>query len=87
MTRPSTKRALAKIEPISEKRATTTSPAPSAKTTTKNSGRLPSVDCMTPVTAGPKRSPTCSVANDTTQAMPASAAVAARKAATPGAPA
>src|SRR5919199_683448 len=84
---PRTSSALAKIEPISENLATTTSPAERAKITTKNSGRLPSVDCITPVTAGPKRSPTCSVAKETTHAMPASAPVAARKAATGGAPA
>jgi len=41
----------------------------------KNSGRLPSVDCRKPVTAGPKRSPTCSVAKETTHARPASAIV------------
>ena len=66
--------------------ATTTSPADRANTTMKNSGRLPSVDCMTPVTAGPKRSPTCSVANETTHARPASAIVATTKVASDGAP-
>ena len=75
ITRPSTSSALAKIEPMIDVRATTISPAESANTTTKNSGRFPSVDCRTPVTAGPKRSPTCSVANDTIQASPASASV------------
>ncbi len=45
----------------------------------KNSGRFPSVDCSTPVIAGPKRSPTCSVANETIQASPASATVAIAK--------
>ena len=73
ITIPSTSSALAKIEPISENCATTTSPADSANTTTKNSGRLPSVACSTPVTAGPKYPPTCSVVNDTTHAIPASA--------------
>ena len=73
MTMPSTSRALAKIEPMIENWATTTSPADSAKITTKNSGRLPSVDCSTPVIAGPKRSPTSSVAKETTQAIPPSA--------------
>ena len=58
ITSPSTSSALAKIEPMIEVCATTTSPAASAKSTMKNSGRLPSVDCSTPVTAGPKRSPT-----------------------------
>ncbi len=82
ITSPSTSSALAKIEPIREVCATTTSPEPSAKRTMKNSGRLPSVDCMKPVTAGPKRSPTCSVASATTQASPASASVAAAKAST-----
>ena len=82
ITSPSTSRALAKIEPINEVCATTTSPDPSAKRTMKNSGRFPSVDCRNPVTAGPNRSPTCSVASATTQASPASAAVAAAKART-----
>ena len=76
MTRPSTSSALAKIEPTIDVCATTTSPARSAKMTTNSSGRLPSVDCSTPVTAGPKRSPTCSVASETTCASPASATVA-----------
>ena len=67
--------------------ATTISPAESAKTTMKNSGRFPSVDCSTPVTAGPKRSPTCSVAKETTQASPASATVATPNASSEGAPA
>jgi hypothetical protein len=42
----------------------------------KNSGRFPSVDWRTPVTAGPKREPTASVANETIHARPASATVA-----------
>src|SRR4051794_489526 len=62
ITAPSTSSALAKIEPMIENCATITSPLDRAKTTTKNSGRLPSVDCSTPVTAGPNDSPTCSVA-------------------------
>ena len=53
ITIPSTSSALAKIEPRIEVFATTSSPAESAKMTMKNSGRLPSVDCSTPVTAGP----------------------------------
>ena len=59
--------------------ATTSSPFCSAKITTNSSGRLPSVDCSIPVTPGPKRSPSCSVANDTTHAGPASASVAIAK--------
>ena len=59
--------------------ATTSSPFCSAKMTTNSSGRLPSVDCSIPVTPGPKRSPSCSVANDTTHARPASASVASAK--------
>ena len=54
--------------------------------TTKNSGRLPSVDCITPVTAGPKLRPTCSVANETIHARPASAIAATTNARTAGAP-
>jgi hypothetical protein len=82
ITSPSTSRALAKIDPIKEVCATTISPDPSANRTMKNSGRFPSVDCRNPVTAGPNRRPTCSVANATTQANPAKAAVAAAKART-----
>ena len=73
ITSPSTSSALTRIEPRIAVSATTCSPALSANTTTKNSGRLPSVDCISPVAAAPKRSPTCSVANDTIQATPASA--------------
>jgi hypothetical protein len=87
ITKPSTSSALAKIEPRIENCATTTSPADSAKITTKNSGRLPSVDWRTPVTAGPKCSPTASVVNETTQASPASAMPATTNASTSGAPA
>ena len=79
ITRPSTSRALARIEPMIAVWATTSSPALSANMTTNSSGRLPSVDCNMPVTPGPKRSPSCSVANDTTQARPASASVASAK--------
>ena len=39
-----------------------------------NSGRLPSVDCRTPVTAGPNRAPTDSVAMPIAHATPPSAA-------------
>ena len=73
ITNPRTSSALTRIEPRIAVSATTSCPAFSAKMTTKNSGRLPSVDCITPVTAGPKLRPTCSVANDTIQASPASA--------------
>ena len=85
ITIPSTSSALAKIEPRIEVWATTVSPAPSAKSTTKSSGRLPSVDWSTPVTPGPKRSPTCSVANETSHASPASAIVAMANASSAGA--
>ena len=68
ITSPSTSSALTRIEPRIAVCATTSSPALSAKITTKNSGRLPSVACRSPVDAGPKRCPTCSVANDTIQA-------------------
>ena len=87
MTRPSTSSALTNSEPTIEVWATTTSPARRAKMTTKNSGRLPSVDCSTPVAAGPKRSPTCSVASETRCARPASATVATAKASSAGQPA
>ena len=73
ITAPSTSSALANSEPMIDVWATTTSPARSAKSTTNSSGRLPSVDCSTPVTPGPNRSPTCSVAKLTTCARPASA--------------
>ncbi len=84
ITRPSTSSALARIEPTIAVCATTSSPAFSAKMTTNSSGRLPSVDCSMPVTPGPKRSPSCSVANDTTQARPASASVASANRGTAG---
>ena len=84
--RPSTRKALASSDPTMEAWATTVSPARSAKMTTKSSGRFPSVDCSTPVSAGPVRSPSASVANDTCQASPASATVASAKVAMPGAP-
>ncbi len=73
ITSPRTSSALTRIEPMIAVSATTSCPALSAKMTTKNSGRLPSVDCSTPVAAGPKLRPTCSVAKDTIQARPASA--------------
>ena len=78
-TRPSTSSAFARIEPTIAVCATTSSAFLSAKITTNSSGRLPSVDCNMPVTPGPKRSPSCSVANDTTHARPASASVAIAK--------
>ena len=67
---PSTSRALANSEPRIEVCATTISPAESAKSTMKSSGRLPSVDWSAPVTAGPNRAPTDSVATPTSQASP-----------------
>src|SRR5512133_1732425 len=79
---PSTSSAFAKSEPRIEVCATTTSPAESAKRTTKSSGRLPRVDCRTPVSAAPKRAPTASVAFPIAQARPASPAAAHRKTAT-----
>ena len=71
---PRTSSALAKSEPRIDVWATTTSPAERAKRTMKSSGRLPSVDWRTPVTAGPKRTPTDSVATPINQASPARAA-------------
>jgi hypothetical protein len=73
ITTASTSSALTRIEPRIAVSATTRRPAFSAKMTTKNSGRLPSVDCIAPVAAGPSRCPTCSVANDTIHVSPASA--------------
>ena len=70
---PSTSSAFANSEPMIDVCATTISPARSANSTMKSSGRLPSVDCRTPVTAGPKRAPTDSVAIPTAQARPPSA--------------
>ena len=71
---PSTSRAFANSEPRIENCATTGSPARSANTTMKSSGRLPSVDCSTPVTAGPKRAPTDSVPTPIAHATPPRAA-------------
>jgi hypothetical protein len=69
---PRTSSAFANSEPRIDVWAMTVSPAESAKQTMNSSGRLPSVDCRTPVTAGPKREPTDSVPTPTTQASPAS---------------
>ena len=80
--RPSTSSAFANSEPRIDVCATTTSPAASANRTTNSSGRFPSVDCNTPVSAGPNREPTVSVAIPITQASPASAPAATRKTAT-----
>ena len=71
---PSTSSAFANSEPRIENCATTSSPALSEKITMKNSGRLPSVDCSTPVTAGPNFAPTDSVAIPIAHATPPSAA-------------
>jgi hypothetical protein len=73
MARPSTSIAFANSEPRIDVCATTTSPAASANSTMKSSGRFPSVDCSTPVRAGPKRAPTDSVATPITHASPPSA--------------
>ena len=70
IARPRTSRAFAKSEPRIEVWATTISPADSANRTMKSSGRLPSVDWSAPVTAGPKRAPTDSVATPISQASP-----------------
>ena len=67
--------------------ATTISPARSANSTTKSSGRLPSVDCSTPVTAGPNRSATASVAKPMAQASPPRATPATMNVATAPTPA
>src|SRR5205807_1298079 len=67
---PRTRRAFANREPRIDVFATTISPADTAKRTTNSSGRLPSVDCRTPVAAGPKRAATVSVAMATIQARP-----------------
>ena len=82
IAKPRTSSAFANSEPMIENCATTTSPALSAKRTMKSSGRLPSVDCSTPVTAGPKRAPTDSVPMPTAQARPPSATAETRKTAT-----
>ncbi len=86
ITSPRTSRALANSDPMMDVWATTTCPARRANTTMNSSGRLPSVDCRTPVTAGPKRPPTCSVPKLTMCASDASATVASAKAAPAGQP-
>ena len=87
ITSPSTNSALTRIEPRIAVSATIRSPAISANSTTKNSGKLPSVACIRPVTAGPRRWPTCSVANDTIHAPPARATPATMNATTDEIPA
>ena len=72
---PRTRSALARSEPRIDVCATTISPARSAKTTMKSSGRFPRVDCSTPVVAGPKRAPTISVPTPTVHASSASATI------------
>ena len=84
---PSTRSAFAKSEPRIENWATTTSPAESAKRTMNSSGRFPSVDWSAPVTAGPNRAPTDSVAMPIVQATPPSAAPVTTKVTTGSAPA
>ena len=83
---PRTRSAFASSDPTIDVFATTSSPADTANRTTKSSGRFPSVDCRTPVTAGPNRSPTVSVAIAITHASPASAAPETTKIATALAP-
>ena len=73
IARPSTSSAFANSEPRIENCATTSSPAESAKSTMKSSGRLPSVDWSAPVTAGPNLAPTDSVAIPIVHATPPSA--------------
>ena len=73
IVRPRTSRAFANSEPRIDVWATTISPADSANSTMKSSGRLPSVDWRAPVTAGPNRAPTASVATPISQASPPSA--------------
>ena len=74
IARPRTSSPFANREPRIDVRATTSSPADSANNTMKSSGRFPSVDWSAPVTAGPKRSPTDSVAIEIAHARPPSAA-------------
>ncbi len=83
---PSTSSALERIEPRIAVWATIRSPACRANRTTKNSGRLPSVDCSIPVAATPSRAPTCSVEKVTIHAPPASASAAMMKARICGTP-
>ncbi len=83
---PSTSSALTRIEPRIAVWATTSSPACSANSTTKNSGRLPIVDCSMPVAATPSEAPTSSVANETIHAPPPSASPAMTKATISGVP-
>ena len=87
ITSPSTSSALANRLPRMLVCATTTSPALSAKITTNSSGRLPSVDCSTPVSPGPTWLPSASVPSATSQASPASATVTIGKTISPSTPA
>ena len=82
IVRPSTSSAFANNEPRIDVWATTISPAASENSTMKSSGRLPSVDWSTPVTAGPKCEPTDSVPIPIAHASPPSAAAATTKTAT-----
>src|SRR5579859_2099468 len=79
---PRTSSAFANSEPRIDVCATTVSPDESANRTTNNSGRFPSVDCNTPVTAGPKWDPIDSVPIATIQASPPRASAQTRKVAT-----
>ena len=82
IARPSTSSAFANSEPRIENCATTSSPAESAKRTMNSSGRLPRVDWRAPVTAGPNRAPTDSVAIPIVHATPPRAAPQTTKVAT-----
>ena len=84
MVNPRISSAFEKIDPKIAVSATMVCPAPKAKSTTNNSGALPSVDCITPVTPGPKRVPTISVENPTSQATDASAPAQITNRTTPG---
>src|SRR4051812_14736541 len=66
--RPSTRSRLARIEPTSAARTTSTRPALSEKMQMNSSGRLPRADWSTPVAPGPKRSPSCSTDRPTSEA-------------------
>ena len=87
ITAPSTSSALANRLPRIEVCATSTSPALRAKTTTNSSGRLPRVDCNTPVSPGPAWAPSDSVPSATSHATPASAIVTTGKTISPSTPA
>ena len=82
MTSPSTSSAFANSEPRIEVCATTISPAASAKSTMKSSGRLPSVVCEHAGDRRPECAPTDSVPIPIAHASPPSAAAETTKTAT-----